>query len=239
MLVVMARSDCYLRLLSYLDMSSIAAKERTTRLMRRGMRKATELLNTMHGSVAVFEGADEVVAWSRRMQWVRLAVRQREAARGKGAVACGLCHSLVRSDVGSMWSFGDGWHSGLGHGSESKEVVPRLIAPLEKVQVVAVAAGSWHSMALSAEGRVFTWGRDGDGRLGHGDEETQLQPKSVAALADKHMLSVAAGDTHTLALTASGTVLSWGNGDYGNLGHGDDASQLLPKPVAALAKASA
>ena len=79
----MARSDCYLRLLSYLDMSSIAAKERTTRLMRRGMRQATQLLNTMHGSVALFEGADEVAAWSRRMQWVRLVVRQREAARGK------------------------------------------------------------------------------------------------------------------------------------------------------------
>ena len=111
------------------------------------------------------------------MQQVRLAVQQREAARGKGAVACGDRHSLVRSEAGSVWSFGNGEYGRLGHGSESNELVPRLIAPLEKVQVVAVAAGKGYSMALSSDGEVYVWGAMGQsGAIGLGEPTPQTDP---------------------------------------------------------------
>ena len=85
-------------------------------------------------------------SWARQVQSVHVALRQRETARGKGVVAAGDFHSLVRSEGGSVWSFGAGWDGRLGHGSESNEVVPRLIAHLE--QVVAVAAGGSLCVAL-------------------------------------------------------------------------------------------
>lgn len=228
----MVRSDSYLRLLAYLDMPSVAAMERTTTSMRPGMRQATERFNAMEGSMEVVEGADTVVAWSRRMQWVRLAVQQRAAARGKGAVACGLRHSLVKSEAGSVWSFGTtlpaGW---LGHGSESKEVVPRLIAHLEKVQVVAVTTGDSSSMALSAEGHVFTWGNGWFGQQGQGDNNNRLVPTKVESLAG--VSRIAAGSDHSLAV-AGVKVYSWGLGHYGQLGLGDNNSRNVPTVVPGL-----
>ena len=50
---------------------------------------------------------------------------------------------------------------------------------LAGVRVVGVAAGALHSIALAADGRVFTFGRGRDGQLGHGDEEDQLTPRVV------------------------------------------------------------
>ena len=48
-------------------------------------------------------------------------------------------------------------------------------------------------------------------------------------------MSVSAGDFHSLALAANGSVRSWGNGGGGQLGHGDGQRQLLPKKIEAFA----
>ena len=70
-----------------------------------------------------------------------------------------------------------------------------------------------------------------DGRLGHGDEVDLLLPKQVEALAGQHVVAVSAGYRHSLALTA-GAVFTWGKGERGCLGHGEDLSkQLLPKKI--------
>ena len=75
------------------------------------------------------------------------------------------------------------------------------------------------------------------GALGHGDEANQLRPKRVAALANERVVSVAAGDCHSLALTAEGTLFSFGRGEYGRLGHGNTACQLRLKQVKELTTA--
>ena len=60
------------------------------------------------------------------------------------------------------------------------QVSPRMVGgDLGGVRVVGVAAGAIHSIALAADGRVFTFGRGWYGRLGHGDEENQLTPRVV------------------------------------------------------------
>ena len=72
----------------------------------------------------------------------------------------------------------------------------------------------------------------GWGALGHGDEQDQLLPKKVEAFADQRVVAVSAGLGHSLAITADGAVLTWGEGETGCLGHGEDRSnQLLPKKV--------
>ena len=50
---------------------------------------------------------------------------------------------------------------------------------LAGVRAVGVAAGGYHSIALAADGRVFTFGRGWYGTLGHGDEEDQFTPRVV------------------------------------------------------------
>ena len=97
-----------------------------------------------------------------------------------------------------------------------------------------MAAGDVHSMVLTADGQVLTFGWSYHGQLGHGDEENQFVPKRIAALERVRVCQVAAGGEHSMVLTADGQVLSFGRGDDGRLGHGDEEQQLVPKQLLSL-----
>ena len=109
---------------------------------------------------------------------------------------------------------------------------------LAKARVVGVSAGSLHSLALTAEGALFSFGYGLSGQLGHGETVSQRWPKRVVALAKERVVGVAAGSCHSLVLTAEGALFSFGSGGSGQLGRGDTVHQLWPKRVVALAKES-
>ena len=70
-------------------------------------------------------------------------------------------------------------------------------------RVIAVSLGGYHSLALTADGAVWSWGYGGSGRLGHGDQQNQLLPKKVEALAGRRVVAVSAGGLHSVARTAA------------------------------------
>ena len=151
------------------------------------------------------------------------------------AVSAGQYHSLALTADGAVWSWGFGNTGRLGHGDQQYQLLPKKVEALAHQRVVAVSAADHHSLAIAADGSVWSWGGGAGGKLGHGDEQRQLLPKKVEALAGKRVLAVAAGWSHSLAITADGAVWSWGAGGNGRLGHGDQQEQLLPKKVEALA----
>jgi len=151
------------------------------------------------------------------------------------AVSAADHHSLAIAADGSVWSWGGGAGGKLGHGDEQRQLLPKKVEALAGKRVLAVAAGWSHSLAITADGAVWSWGAGGNGRLGHGDQQEQLLPKKVEALAGQRVVAVAAGWSHSLAITADGALWSWGFGGRGRLGHGDEQDQLLPKKVEALA----
>jgi alpha-tubulin suppressor-like RCC1 family protein len=107
----------------------------------------------------------------------------------------------------------------LGHGGEGNEAVPRLIEALNHVAVKQVAAGTLHSIVLTREGDVFTWGDGSRGQLGHGNMDSQRVPKRVEGLTN--VTDIAAGEAHILALVEVGPVYTWGHNGHGQLGLGD------------------
>ena len=151
------------------------------------------------------------------------------------AVSAGESHSLAITDGGSVWSWGLGGRGRLGHGDEQHQLLPKKIEAFAGQRVVAVSAGAGHSLALTADGAVWSWGYGGYCQLGHGDWQNQLLPKKVEALAGQRVIAVSAGERHSLAITDGGSVWSWGFGGQGRLGHGDTQNQLLPKKVEAFA----
>ena len=154
------------------------------------------------------------------------------------AVAAGGGHSLVLTQAGAVLSFGWGTtlagSSCLGHGNEQDQRLPKVIEALRGQRATAVAAGECHSLVLTADGTVYSFGAGECGQLGHGDEEDHLLPTAVEALRGQHVVACSAGDHHSLMLTQAGVVLSCGAGEHGQLGHGDAATQLRPKAVEAL-----
>jgi alpha-tubulin suppressor-like RCC1 family protein len=78
--------------------------------------------------------------------------------------------------------------------------------------IVMLAAGHGHLVALSEDGLVYTCGLGRSGQLGHGNDQDQRLPRQVEAarFGGKKLVFVAAGEWHTLAVTARGKLYTWG-----------------------------
>jgi alpha-tubulin suppressor-like RCC1 family protein len=75
--------------------------------------------------------------------------------------------------------------------------------------MVHIGCGWQHTIALSADGRVFSWGYGEDGQLGHGDTNDYLQPTQIQGLARLSVTQVECGHSHSGAI-AGGEVYMWG-----------------------------
>ena len=78
-------------------------------------------------------------------------------------------------------------------------------------------------------GKLYTWGSGDYGRLGHGDNHSQKQPKLVEILREKDVRKFACGSRHVLALGSDGAVYGWGCGNDARLGLELTAHQLTPR----------
>ena len=91
--------------------------------------------------------------------------------------------------------------------------------------VTQVSAGSSHSLVLTRQGRVFSFGSNRHGRLGLGDTFPRIRPSPIVMnVEDDEIVQVSAGDAHSLLLSSKGNVYSFGCGTHGQLGFEDDRS---------------
>nr|XP_029502142.1 probable E3 ubiquitin-protein ligase HERC3 isoform X2 [Oncorhynchus nerka] len=89
-------------------------------------------------------------------------------------------------------------------------------------QVIQVACGDHHSIALTQDGKVFTWGQNSRGQLGLGKGEPRtLSPQPLKSLSGIPLAQITAGGDHSFALSLSGAVFGWGKNGAGQLGLGD------------------
>ena len=133
------------------------------------------------------------------------------------------------TDAGDLLLCGWEWHGPLGLGDQGHRTMPTLVllgdgdeegqlaprrvpaAELNHESVVMLAAGSAHTVALSEEGHLYTWGRGWSGQLGQNDEGHQWVPRQVerGRFGSEKVLFVAAGANHTFAVTAMGRLYTW------------------------------
>lgn len=169
-------------------------------------------------------------------------------------IACGQQHSLAcsrsiedgelesdddpTSRSGVCFSWGLGVLGQLGTGDNiswlPKEV--KLARP-----AVSVAAGSHHSVAVTDDGKVYTWGHSEYGQHGAGETFYDLQqnahyffPRLQQALADDpriHVVRACCSSHSTFALTRDGSVMSWGWNAFGILGNGKYQHSVHPQRV--------
>ncbi|PTY05044.1 hypothetical protein DB346_02215 [Verrucomicrobia bacterium LW23] len=164
------------------------------------------------------------------------------------AVAAGQSHSLALDSTGRVWVWGSNASGQLGLGAPgSPGYVPESTAPVplaDLANVVAIAAGQRHSVALTSDGHVYTWGEGKDGQLGLGDAALTAwvpaqvpapgsTPVSPAPLAE--ITALVAGEHFTLTLSQSGTLYGWGANGFGQLGLGHTSRAATPQAVSALA----
>ncbi|XP_061685689.1 alsin isoform X3 [Syngnathoides biaculeatus] len=98
-----------------------------------------------------------------------------------------------------VWSWGHSEHGQLGHGDNLNRFHPVCIKSLSGKEVVRVAAGAHHSLALTAQSQLFSWGTNSQGQLGHMEFPTTV-PRLAKLSEGIRVWDVSGGERHTLLL---------------------------------------
>ncbi|XP_071825732.1 uncharacterized protein [Apostichopus japonicus] len=105
------------------------------------------------------------------------------------------------------------------------------------IKIRDVAVSSTHTLVVSCDGDVFSWGEGRKGELGHGDLQSRTVPERVEALKGKSIKRVACGDAFSVFGSDNGIVMTCGDGSSGCLGHGDWSSASRPRLIESLLSA--
>uniref|UniRef100_A0ACD5XZ33 Uncharacterized protein n=1 Tax=Avena sativa TaxID=4498 RepID=A0ACD5XZ33_AVESA len=146
------------------------------------------------------------------------------------AVACGGFFTLALTSDGQLWSWGANSNFELGRGSNSSDWRPQIIPSLKNVRVIQVACGGYHSLALTDEGEVLSWGHGGHGQLGHPTIQNHRVPLAIKALSEERIVYIACGGSTSAAISDKGNLYMWGNARDCQLGV-PDLPEVQPLPV--------
>lgn len=149
-------------------------------------------------------------------------------------LSAGLSHTVYVDETGTLWAWGSNQASQLG--TETQETstdlegnpIPYASQPLAVMEdVVSASAGADFTVALKADGTLWTWGGNDEGQLGTGTTEGSATPVQVL----DQVTAVVAGDYHVAALRTDGTLWMWGSNIDGQLGTGQATEVLQTQPV--------
>lgn len=144
---------------------------------------------------------------------------------------CGMFFSIAIKTDSTLW----GWGSNeFGQVDESNSdnfiLVPTQIS--QDSSWTELSCGDAHCLALNSAGDMYAWGYNLLGTVGNGNSGVGSNATLQHIATEHTWLSVAAGDSHSLAVRSDNTLWSWGASAYGELGNGMLNSQnSLPAQV--------
>ncbi|KAH8236688.1 hypothetical protein KR026_008374 [Drosophila bipectinata] len=156
---------------------------------------------------------------------------------------CGHEHAVLLNGNGDVYSWGNGLRGQLGQSVLKMEETPHLLEALAGIKITRIAAGGWHSAAISAFGDLYTWGLNCSGQLGirvmkpggllkeptvyplpqlHDLPECSCSKNQESSSDDCAPWRVFAGSRHTLLIRRCGGLWVSGWSKYGQLGQRSD-----------------
>jgi alpha-tubulin suppressor-like RCC1 family protein len=150
---------------------------------------------------------------------------------GPGFIAGGYRHSGLITGDGKLWTTGEGANGKLGTGDTNNRSLPtptKATSPADNW--VHFGAGRAHSLAVKADGTLWTAGNNDYGQLGR----TGTNVSSFGRVgSDTQWAEVHAGYEFSLALKGDGTLWGWGRNNYGQLGDNSITNRTSPVKVSA------
>jgi alpha-tubulin suppressor-like RCC1 family protein len=143
----------------------------------------------------------------------------------------GCAFGMALTATGAVLAWGDNEEGQLGDGSTAKSLTPVRVRIPAGARVTAIQAGCNFALALTAAGRVLAWGENTSGQLGNGSTVASHVPVQVRLPAATRVTGIRSGFGFSLATTAAGRLLAWGENGLGQLGIGSLTSSRVPVSV--------
>lgn len=158
------------------------------------------------------------------------------------SVSAGSDHTVAVDSDGNVWTWGRNYYGQLGDGTSISKSVPVRVKVNGEEEylsdIIDVAAGYNHTLALDRNGNLWAWGRNDRGQLGngaHGFEANRSLAVRVRGPDGMELLSgiveIAAGYEHSVARDVNGNVYAWGSNAYGQLGDNTTDNRTTPVRV--------
>ena len=179
------------------------------------------------------KGDGSVWEWGRNVTLgdVRSTPVQVIGLTGVVAISAGSSPTVALKGDGSVRAWGASYFGQVGDGTTGNiRYVPVQVIGL--TGVVAISAGSNHTVALKGDGNVWAWGDNTFGQLGDGAPPARSTPVQVSGLTGA--IAISAGNIHTVALKGDGSVWAWGNNGNGQFGDGTTTNRSTPVLVSGL-----
>nr|XP_043901885.1 probable E3 ubiquitin-protein ligase HERC4 isoform X1 [Solea senegalensis] len=147
-------------------------------------------------------------------------------------ISAGGAHSFALTLSGAVFGWGRNKFGQLGLNDTTDRWCPALLKSLRSQRVIYISCGEDHTVALTKEGGVFSFGAGGYGQLGHSSTNHEINPRKVFELMGNVVTQIACGRQHTLAFTpSSGKIFSFGLGGNGQLGTNSTSNRKSPYPL--------
>jgi alpha-tubulin suppressor-like RCC1 family protein len=139
-------------------------------------------------------------------------------------ISTGYWHSLAVRTDGSLWAWGQNDYGQLGDSTRIQRLEPmRAGLEYDERDWSVVASGGHHSVAIKADGSLWTWGDDNYERLDASTDTDRNAPARIGS--ENNWAGVAAGHEHSLAIKTDGSLWAWGWNYHGQLGDGTDMAR--------------
>lgn len=150
-------------------------------------------------------------------------------------VSAGETFTVAQDAAGKLWAWGSNNVGQLGNGTLTNSSTPVAVnvSALGAARIVSVSVGTYHTVALDSNGKVWTWGGGSGGQMGDGAVDNDLTPIAVTAgtFGDATVTSVKAGYYYSVAQDDTGKMWAWGANESGQLGDGSIVNRSVPVAV--------
>jgi len=144
-------------------------------------------------------------------------------------ISAGYGYTMAITTDGSLWAWGRNCVGQLGDGTQEERHNPVWI--MDNVITMSARHGAvfgGHTMAIRADGSLWSWGHNTFGQLGNGTISAFgiSNPNPIKVM--DNVAEVSIGSEHTLAITTDGCIWTWGGNGFGQLGDGTGIDQHSP-----------